>query len=265
MVKTFSRLSMVLIILLGLPIIMGCDSKQSASQSTEGRYTYHEFDGINVFYKTDNMTAYRELLPAVFDIPEEPLVWAFVTDYYKMDRATQPYKEAAIFLLAKYKGEEVWHCITMPVTSDEARLGGIYYLGYPKIMGEVSLERGASSFTGTLTLKGRTVMTITCEMRNNEPGKAEEEWFRKLAGIRNLNLLNGQVFEPKFGNRVNLLETSRMFPDKFIVKVGKAKMMLDPEAAGLQTRQLAGAYSIKPVEVVLAFYMKNKFVLRFRN
>ncbi len=262
--KTLFRRNMIL---LGLSasLTAGCDVKQSVFPQTESRYTYHEFDGLHVFYKTGNLASYRELLPSIFDMPEEPLVWAFVTDYYKMDNATQPYLEAAIFLLANYKGEKAWHCITMPVTSNEARLGGIYYLGYPKIMGDITLKRGTSTFSGTLMLKGRTVMAISCDIRNNGPNKAEEEWFRKLAGIRSLNILNGQVFEPKFGNKVNLLETSKMFPDKCIVKVGTAKVTLDPEAAGLFSGQLAKAYSLKPDEIVLAYYLQNKFVLRFRN
>jgi acetoacetate decarboxylase len=257
-VKTFF-MSVILVSFLIISLLTGCGFQQ------EDRYTYHEFDGVHVFYKTNNLTAYRELLPAVFDLPDEPLVWAFVTDYYTMDNATQPYLEAAIFLLAKYNGENVWHCINMPVTSDEARLGGIYYLGFPKIMGEVTLTRSPSTITGTLLLKGRTVMTITHDMRNGVVTKSEEEWFRKLAGIRSLNILSGQIFEPKFGNRANLLETSRTYPDKFIVKVGTAKLMLDSEGAGLYSRQLAEVYSLKPSEIVLAYYLQNKFVLRFRN
>jgi len=264
-INTFFLLSIFPVSLLIVSLLTGCDFQQSAFQQNEGRYTYHEFDGVHVFYKTNNLAAYRELLPAVFDMPEEPLVWAFVTDYYKMDSATQPYLEAAIFLLAKYNGEKAWHCITMPVTSDEARLGGIYYLGFPKIMGEVTLKRSPSTISGTLLLKGRTIMTITYDTRDSVVTGAEEEWFRKLTGIRSLNILNGQIFEPKFGSRVNLLETSRTYPDKCIVKVGTAKMTLDPKAAGLYSRQLAGVYSLKSSEIVLAYYLKNKFVLRFQN
>ena len=238
---------------------------QTAFQQKPLRYTYYEFDGIHVFYTTKNIQTYRELLPLVFDMPDEPLVWAFVADYYKMDSATQPYLEAAIFLLANYKGEKAWHCITMPVTSDDARKGGIKNLGYPKIMGDVTLNRGASMYTGTLAIQGKTVMTITLEVKNNEVSKSEEEWFRKLAGIRSLNILNGQVFEPKFGDRVNLLETSRKFPDKFMIQAGRSELMLAPETAALHAGRLAMALSLKPAEIVLAYYLKNKFVLRFRN
>jgi acetoacetate decarboxylase len=263
-IKSFF-MSVVPVSFLIISLLTGCTFQQSTFQEKEGRYTYHEFDGVNVFYKTNNLTAYRELLPAFFDLPDEPLVWAFVSDYYKMDNATQPYLEAAIFLLAKYNGEKVWHCINMPVTSDEARLGGIYYLGFPKIMGEVTLKRSPSTIIGTLMLKGRTVMTITHDIRDGSITKSEEEWFRKLAAIRSLNILNGKIFEPKFGNRANLLERSRTYPDKFIVKVGTAKLMFDSEAAGLSSRQLADVYSLQPSEIVLAYYLKNKFVLRFQN
>jgi len=265
LIKAFFLLSIILICSLLFSLVTGCGSGQSAFRQVEARYTYHEFDAVNVFYKTNNTAAYRKLLPAVFDMPEEPLVWALVADYYKMDKATQSYLEAAIFLLAKYQGGRAWHCISMPVTSVEARLGGIYYLGYPKIMGDISLKREPSIVSGFLALNGRKVLTITCDIQNSTPSRAEEEWFRKLAGIKSLNILNGQVFEPRFGENANLLETSRMFPDKLIVKTGRATITLDPEAAGRYSRRLAGAYGIMPAEIVLAYYLKNKFVLRFKN
>jgi hypothetical protein len=238
-----------------------CDS---ISQVYSGRFTYYEFDGIHVFYKTEDIAAYRELLPRVFGMPDEPLVWAFVMDYYKMDKETQPYLEAAVYLLAKYEGKPAWHCITMPVTTEEARIGGIQYLGYPKIMGEVTLKRDPAGYTGTLKLNGNTIMTIILDRKDGEITGEEKEWFEKLAGIPILNILRGQIYEPKFGSRSNLLTTSRMYPDKFMVTAGRARLSLNPIAAGKHSDRLAKVFSIKPTYIVLAYYMKNKFVLRFR-
>jgi hypothetical protein len=253
-------------ILLGF-IVSACVSTHiycdSVSQLYSGRFTYYEFDGIHVFYKTEDITAYRDLLPRVFDMPDEPLVWAFVMDYYKMDKETQPYLEAAVYLLAKYEGKPAWHCITMPVTTEEARIGGIQYLGYPKIMGEITLQRSPAVHTGVLKLKGSTVMTIILDRKDGET-TGEEEWFEKLAGIPILNILRGEIYEPKFGSRSNLLTTSRMYPDKFMVTTGRASLSLNPVAAGKHSDRLAKVFSITPTDIVLAYYMKNKFVLRFR-
>jgi len=121
----------------------------------ERPYTYHEFDGVFAYYKTQDAAAYRDLLPRVFDMPEEPMVMVFVMDYYKMNKTTAPYKEAAVFLLAGYGQKTGWHCMTMPVTTDDARVKGIKYLGFPKIMGDVGLQRGESIYIGTLKLNDK--------------------------------------------------------------------------------------------------------------
>lgn len=249
--RTLTRVILIGHGLIFLSLIVGC-------AYLERPYTYHEFDGLFVYYKTQDISTYRELLPKVFDMPDEPLVMAFVMDYYEMDRATQPYKEVAVFLLAKYKQRTGWHCLTMPVTSDEARIGGIKYLGYPKIMGDIKFKREPSTYTGVLMLNNKTVMTIKFDPRkNNEVSASEEEWFDKLQGLTSFNLLNGEVYEPEFGRKTNLLKASRLYPDKLIIKTGAANLTQDAEAAGTYSTHLARVFSIKPTEIVLAFYLKN--------
>ncbi len=233
----------------------------------EPRYTYHEFDGIVVYYKTQDLATYRALLPPVFEMPDEPLVMAFVIDYYRMDEATPPYLEAAVYLLARYEGKPAWHCVTMPVTSDEARIGGIYYLGYPKIMGDVTLKRGRSAYTGQLNLNGKTVMTVTLEAEGHIVTSEEKQWFRQLKAIPQLNILNGKVYQPRFGSgsgERTLLEIAEIYPDKFQLKVNNAKLFMDPVAAGGHSERLGRIFSIKPIEIVLAYYFKNKFVSNFQ-
>ena len=110
-------------------------------RSEEQRYTYYENDGIFIYYETANAETYRQLLPEKFDMPNELLVYAFISDFYKMDARTEPYKEAALFLLAKHEGKEIWHCIFMPVTSHESRIAGIRRLGLPKTMGDISFSK----------------------------------------------------------------------------------------------------------------------------
>jgi hypothetical protein len=266
--KAFSKMCTIL-----LPIVflfaLGCSSAltQKPIEPSEPPYTYHEFDGIVVFYKTQDLAIYRELLPTVFEMPDEPLIRTFVIDYYKMDKATQPYREAAVYLLAKYAGKPAWHCVTMPVTSDEARIGGIYYLGYPKIMGDVALKRSRTTYTGRLKLKGKTVMTITLEAKGHTITSEEKEWFEKVKAIPQLNILDGKIYQPRFGSGVSdktLPEIAAMYPDKLQLEVGKAELFLDPAAAAGHSERLGRIFSIKPREIVLAYYFKNKFVLRFQ-
>ncbi len=126
-------------VLMGLVGILAVGSLGGPAYSQD--FMYKEFDGIMLFYTPKDMAAYRELLPQVFDLPDQPLVEVFDIDYYKMAPwSLEPYREVAVFLLAKYKGEEIWHCITMPVTSDKARIGGIKNLGYPKVLAEITFR-----------------------------------------------------------------------------------------------------------------------------
>jgi len=255
----------VLLVSVFLLFAFGCSTTATQKQS-EPRYTYHEFDGVVVFYKTDDANHYRELLPTVFQMPDELLVMTYVIDFYEMDKATQPYQEAAVFLLAQYNGKPAWHCVTMPVTSDEARLGGIYYLGYPKIMGDIHFKRGRSKCRGRLKVDGKTVMTITHNTKGHMLAGEERQWFERLKGIPQLNIRNGKVYQPRFGSggERTPLELAEEFPDKFEVKVGKSELVLDAQAARGHSARLADIVSIKPTEMVLAYYFKNKFVLRFQ-
>jgi hypothetical protein len=221
--KAFFRRRVLLFLVLFLLVFAGGCSSSLTQAQIEPRYTYHEFDGIVVFYKTQDLDAYKALLPAVFEMPAKPLVMAFVIDYYKMDKATQPYKEAAVYLLATYQGKPAWHCVTMPVTSDDARIGG-----------------------------------ITTE---------EREWFKKLKAIPQLNILNGKVYEPRFGSGSGgrtLPEIAETYPDKFQLEVGRAELFMDPLAAGEYSARLGSIFGIRPQEIVLAYYFKNKFVSSFQ-
>jgi hypothetical protein len=266
--KAFFKRRMLLFPVLFLLVFAGgCSSTLTQAQS-EPRYTYHEFDGIVVFYKPRDLAAYRALLPKVFEMPDEPLVRAFVIDYYKMDKATEPYQEAAVYLLAQYDGKPSWHCVTMPVTSDDARLGGIYYLGYPKIMGNVTLKRNSPLYVGQLRLNRKTVMIINFDAKDHTITNEEKEWFEKLKTIPQLNILNEKVYEPRFGSdsgERTLLEIAEMYPEKFQLKVGSAKLFMDPITARWHSERQGRIFSIKPQEIVLAYYFKNKFVSRFQR
>jgi acetoacetate decarboxylase len=230
----------------------------------ERPFTYHEFDGMFVYYKTQDVRAYRELLPKEFDMPDEPFVMVFVMDYYKMDKATQPYLEAAVFLLVKHKNQTGWHCVTMPVTSDEARIGGIKYLGFPKIMGDVNFIREPSSYIGTFSLNNKNIITVKLSPhKNKEISPDEEGWLKKLLGLPNFNLLDGKVYSPEFGFNINILRANRWFPDRVIIKTGTASISQYPDVAGNHSARLAKIFSIKPAEIVLAYYFKNTFTVSF--
>jgi acetoacetate decarboxylase len=227
---------------------------------------YEEFDGIMIFYTPKDTVTYRALLPKVFDLPDEPLVQAFVIDYYKMASwAIKPYQEAAIFLLAKYKGGEFWHCLTMPVTTDDARIGGIKYLGYPKVLAEVNFIREPPVFRGNLKANGKTILEVALDTNDHAVTGTETQWFRRLAGIPPLNFLNGKLVKPRPGGskEVTMLDLSIKYPQVFQVKTGKARWAASPEAAPGDSDWRPSAFGIEVKEIVLAYYFQNKYGFSF--
>jgi acetoacetate decarboxylase len=229
-------------------------------------YMYEEFDGIMIFYTPKDTATYRALLPTVFDLPDEPVVQAFVFDYYKMAPwAIKPYQEAAIFLLAKYKGEEVWHCLTMPVTTDDARIGGIKYLGYPKVLAEVNFIREPPFFRGNLKANGKTILKVSLDTKDHPITDAERRWFRRLAGIPPLNFLGGKLVKPRPGGskEVTLLDLSEKYSQVFQVATGQARWAASPEAALKADDWRPAAFGIEVKEIVLAYYFQNKYGFSF--
>jgi hypothetical protein len=224
---------------------------------------YQEFDGMIFYYKPTAVDTYRQLLPEVFDMPDQPLIQAYIFDFYKMAPGTiKPYLEAAVFLLTKYEGETIWHCVTMPVTTDEARIGGINYFGYPKVMADITLDRKAPVYSGTLMADGKTIMELNLDADGYNITPQEKEWFDRLTGVRSLNILRGRVIDPMPGvrnQRYSIYDLSLMNPEKLTVKVGRAKMNLTNEAAPKDEDWRPSAFAIQPAEIVLAYYFKNKY------
>jgi hypothetical protein len=230
-------------------------------------FMYKEFDGVMLFYTPKDMTAYRELLPDLFDLPENPLVEVFVIDYYKMAPNTlEPYREAAVFLLAHYKGEEIWHCITMPLTSEKARIGGIRNLGYPKVLAEVGFDRKEPVFSGSLKTNGIGIMELTLDTKNQTAGPKEREWFKRLTGIPSLNIREGKLVDPMPGSRkggTSMLDLSERYPETFKVRVGRATLAGHPEAAPMDNGWRPKAFGLEIKEIVLAYYFQNKYGFSF--
>jgi len=228
---------------------------------------YEEFDGVNLFYIPKDTTIYRELLPTVFDMPDQPLVHVFVTDYYQMRPGTlPPYREVAVFLLCKYKGEPTWHCLTMPVTDDRARVGGIRNLGYPKVMADITFSRNAPIYSGTMKADGKTILELTLDTKDHPVTTKEREWFDRLAGIPSLNFLQGKMIDPfpaARGSKMTMLGASEKYPETFKVLTGQATLVTHPENAPTASDWRPKAFAIPVGEIVLAYYSQNKYGFSF--
>jgi len=227
------------------------------SNST-ARYTYLESDGIFMYYETEEKERYRTLLPSEFDMPERLFVYAFICDFYKMDSQTQPYKETSIFLLGRYKGKEIWHCIYMPVTSRESMLAGKYRLGLPKIMGDIDFLRSESEYNANLTDENNCKLSLSINTTKHSFSKDDKKLLKELSVIPKMNILNGEVIEMSGGRNGSIFNLAQKYPDRLIIKEGEGTINFDSSPSQNEVSPL----DLKPSKIIGSYYMLNKIPFR---
>lgn len=230
------------------------------SKTATARYTYLESDGIFMYYETECLELYRKLLPKEFDMPDRLLVYTFICDFYKMDAQTQPYKEASIFLLGKHKGEEIWHCIYMPVTSKESMMAGRYRLGLPKIMGDIDFLRTDSRYSATLTDENNCKVSLSINTNNHSFSTDEKRLMNELSVIPKMNLLNGEVIEMSGGRNGSIFDLAQKYPNRVLIKggVGIINFDISSQVNGNNSSPLG----LKPSKTLGAYYLSNKIPFR---
>jgi hypothetical protein len=116
---------------------------------------FRHFRGIKTIIPTSDPDRYRKVLPDAFEMPEPPLIMAFVADYIKVvPWPMSRYQEGATFLKCLYQGKEYWYCLTMPVTKRVPMWGG-RRIGYPKyIADKITLVQDGENWKGDVTHRG---------------------------------------------------------------------------------------------------------------
>lgn len=232
--------------------------------NSSNKYTYLENDGIYMYYETEEKETYRKLLPEVFDMPDRLLVYTFISDFYKMEGQTQPYKEASIFLLGKYKGEEMWHCIYMPVTSEESMRMGVIRLGLPKTMGKIDFTRSTSVISATLIDENENTMTLSVDSKQYAFSKKEEEELKELSVIPKMNILHGNVItmgKKGKGNGANsakssILDIAKAMPNRITINEGQGKISFNISSAQKKSGFIS-PLELKPSRIIGTYYMHN--------
>ena len=72
---------------------------------------------LEVFWETKPEIVER-LLPPPLEPNDRPIVFAYTAIFGKTNFGIATYKESAVFLLCKYKGEAGSYCLSMPVDHD---------------------------------------------------------------------------------------------------------------------------------------------------
>ena len=221
-----------------------------------------------MYYETGDAALYRNILPKEFDMPDRLLVYTFISDFYKMDGQTQPYKEASIFLLGKYKGKEIWHCVYMPVTSEESMRMGIIRLGLPKTMGEIEFNRSETTYHATSIDKNENTMSLHIDTKQYTFSQEEEDILKELSLIPKMNLLHGEVIEMgKNGNggeNRSIFDTAKMLPNRLTIKAGEGEITYTISTAQKNSNTVS-PLDLKPIKIIGAYYMHNTIPFKLRK
>jgi len=122
---------------------------------------WQDYHGIYTTFEPADLKLYRKLLPDILDMPDQPLVTLFVVDYVTVvPFPMSPYLEGSVAIKCKYKGEDGWHILSMPVTTTVANIAG-RLIGFPKyVADEVALIKKDPGTIGVVRHKGSVKLSL---------------------------------------------------------------------------------------------------------
>ena len=127
---------------------------------------YPGAETLSVFWVT-TPEAVAELLPPPLEPLEVPLAVAFVARYPEVTFET-PYMAGALVLLCSYQGEAGSYILSMPEDDDYPVFIGREFLGFPKKMGILGLDREGTTMRGTIDRRGVRLCEIEAKL-DGEP------------------------------------------------------------------------------------------------
>ena len=122
---------------------------------------------IGVIFEVDPEVTER-LLPPPLEQADAPGGLIFIANY-PVTNLGPGYKEAALFLRCKYRGEAGSHCLSMPITSEPRMHNGRDVFGFPKKMAAIHLEKEGRSARGWVEREGVRFVEIEATLTDAIP------------------------------------------------------------------------------------------------
>lgn len=110
----------------------------------------------------------ERLLPPPLEQAELPGGLIFIAEYPKTNMGPG-YREAALFIRCKYKGEAGSYCLSMPITSEARMHNGRDAFGFPKKMADIHLQRDGQKVHGWVAREGIRFLEIHMELTDTLP------------------------------------------------------------------------------------------------
>jgi acetoacetate decarboxylase len=119
---------------------------------------------LTAWYETDPDVV-RAVLPRPLEATEEPLVRVTVSTVEIGDRP--PFGAGVVAVRARHEGTVGDYALVMPMSTEQAVIGGRETFGEPKKLGDVTLTRDGGRVVGKMSRLGVTFAEITGEVKES--------------------------------------------------------------------------------------------------
>ena len=139
---------------------------------------YYDAEVLVIYFATKPEVVER-LLPPPLEPFELPIGFVCVYNYPRTNFGV-PYLESALFLQARYNGEEGSYCLAMTVTDDMALILGREIYGYPLKIGKVHLKRNGVEVEGWTERRGVRLLTVHAKLTSKWNDESAQEVFAEM-------------------------------------------------------------------------------------
>ncbi len=122
---------------------------------------------MGVMFETEPEVTAR-LLPPPLEQADAPGGLIFIADY-PVTNLGPGYKEAALFVRCKYRGEAGSHCLSMPITNEARMHNGRDVFGFPKKLADIHLEKEGGRVHGWVERTGVRFVEIEVTLSDTIP------------------------------------------------------------------------------------------------
>lgn len=195
---------------------------------------------LGLMYETRPEIAAR-LLPPPLEPAESAGGMMFIAEYPETNLGVG-YREAALFLRCKFRGQAGSYCLAMPIDSEESRLyNGRDIFGFPKKMADIHLEKSGNNVHGWVERHGVRFVEIKAALSGTLPGLPGTGPTFLFKGLPKIDL------SPGFDGPVFLCRQQTDLEMKSL-EIGSAELIMRESASDPWAE-------VEVTKVVAAFYL----------
>ena len=222
-------------------------------------HIFLEQELISAYFEVTRFDEYKNLIPSIFSMPEQPLCRVIINNFYKMESAP-PYLEAVVQILVKFKkpqsGDEIpaWHYLGLSVTSEEALWGRIG--GYPKVLRKVTFENHGKTYIGiSYARDGNTpALKLALELKKRRPTRDEKKFLDFVSPIPGLTIKGGRAINRGAigGGKYSIYELENVAPQIWNIKFGDCRIEYPTDPNNYLSRLGTGKF-------ITGYWLKQKY------